>query len=41
MALTATTLGFFKSERWRLTRQERIRLAGMAAVVIALNVIGW
>ncbi|HEY1653243.1 MAG TPA: HoxN/HupN/NixA family nickel/cobalt transporter [Acidimicrobiales bacterium] len=41
MALTATTLGFFKSERWRLTRQERIRLAGMATVVIALNVIGW
>jgi nickel/cobalt transporter (NiCoT) family protein len=41
MALTTTTLGFFKSERWRLTRQERIRLAGMAAVVIALNVVGW
>ncbi len=41
MALTAPTLGFLKSGRWRLTRQERIRLAGMAAVVIALNVIGW
>jgi high-affinity nickel-transport protein len=41
MALTATTLGFFKAERWRLTRQERIRLAGMAAVVVLLNVVGW
>jgi high-affinity nickel-transport protein len=41
MALTATTLGFLRSDRWRLTRQERIRLAGMAAAVIALNVIGW
>ncbi|HXA72759.1 MAG TPA: hypothetical protein VNV83_00815, partial [Acidimicrobiales bacterium] len=41
MALTAPTLGFLKSGRWRLARQERIRLAGMAAVVIGLNVIGW
>ncbi len=41
MALSATTLGFFKSERWRLSRRERIRLAGMGAVVIALNVVGW
>ncbi len=41
MALTAATLGLFKPGRWRLTRQERIRLAAMAVVVIALNVIGW
>jgi nickel/cobalt transporter (NiCoT) family protein len=41
MALTATTPRLFKSGRWRLTRPERIRLAAMAAVVIALNVIGW
>jgi high-affinity nickel-transport protein len=41
MALTATTLGFLRSSRWRLTRPERFRLAGMAAVVIALNVVGW
>src|SRR5580704_5826332 len=41
MALTAPTLGLLKSGRWRLARQERIRLAGMAAVVIGLNVIGW
>jgi high-affinity nickel-transport protein len=41
MALTAPTFGLLKSGRWRLARKERIRLAGMAAVVIGLNVIGW
>ena len=41
MALTATTLAFLKPGRWGLTRQERIRLAGMTAAVVALNVIGW
>jgi high-affinity nickel-transport protein len=41
MALTATTLGLLNPGRWRLTREERFRLAGMAAAVIALNVIGW
>jgi high-affinity nickel-transport protein len=41
MALRAAPLGLLKSRRWRLTRQERIRLAAMAVVVLALNVIGW
>ncbi len=41
MALTATAPGFFTPARWRLTRQERIRLGGMALVVIGLNVVGW
>ena len=41
MALTAAAPGFFSAQRWRLTRPERLRLGGMAAVVVALNVIGW
>jgi high-affinity nickel-transport protein len=41
MALTTTALGLLKPGRWRLTRQERFRLAAMAAAVLALNVIGW
>ncbi len=41
MALSATTPGLPRGGRWRLTRQEGIRLGGMAAVVVALNVIGW
>jgi high-affinity nickel-transport protein len=45
MALTAPSLGLSKSGRRRLSlslsRQERIRLGAMAAVVVALNVVGW
>ena len=41
MAQTVATPGFRKSGRWRLTRHERVRLGAMAAVVVALNVIGW
>ncbi|HUE06082.1 MAG TPA: HoxN/HupN/NixA family nickel/cobalt transporter [Acidimicrobiales bacterium] len=41
MALTETTLRLLNPRRWRLTRQERFRLAGMTAAVITLNVVGW
>lgn len=41
MTSTMETPGRSRSKRWRLTRAERVQLASMAAVVVALNVIGW
>jgi high-affinity nickel-transport protein len=41
VALTSTTLDLPNVRRRRLTRTERVRLVWMAAVVLALNVIGW
>jgi high-affinity nickel-transport protein len=41
VAVTSTAFAFLNPQRLRLSRIERVRLAWMGAVVVALHVIGW